>query len=328
MCHCIFHPASKKTGFMISTHRRTAGPAALVIILSTILGCGSRGTSTGTTAEFTDALGRTVRIATPVQRIVTMAPNLTEITFAAGAGERVVGVTTADDFPPEIADLPRFSAVGVDFEAVASFEPDVVFATDQVNSVRDAETFAALGIPIYFFHFSTFADVLGAIRTVGAIAGSAQRATEHAATLEEAIEDLKRQTSRKPATPRVLLLISSEPLFGFGKDSYVHDLIAAAGGRSISENMDVPAPVFSDEYVIEERPDVIIGAFETDTDAEQLLTLHPAWGTVPAIKNGRVYAINPDLILRPGPRLVEGAYRIALFLHPDLFGADTSELQP
>lgn len=301
-------------------------PLQLILALTVpglIAGCSSKSPQRSA-REWIDDAGRTVSVRVPVQRIVTMAPNLTEITFAAGAGGKLVGVTTADDYPPEVDSLPKFSAVGVDFEAVLALEPDVILATDQVNSPRDADMFDSLGIPILYLNFSGLDDIFEAIRTVGDLAGTGDRASDHAQTLRDAVDDLRTRTSTVTERPRVLFLISGDRLFGFGKNSYVHEMIEAAGGVSISADMDVTAPVFSEEYVIEEAPDLIIGSFPPGTAAAELLEAHPAWTTVPAIRNNRVYTIDPDIVLRPGPRVVEGTFRMALILQPDVFENEAS----
>jgi ABC-type Fe3+-hydroxamate transport system substrate-binding protein len=298
-------------------------PVALIANLIFLTGCGSKAPQPET-VKLTDDLGRTVSVRVPVERIVTMAPNLTEITFAAGAGSQLVGVTTADDYPPEVDSLPKFSALGVDFEAVVALKPDVVLATDQVNTPRDADMFDSLDIAVLYLSFSSLEDIFDGMRTVGRLAGTADRAADHAATLADAILDLRERTSMAGERPEVLFLISGERLFGFGSGSYVHTMIDAAGGTSVSADVDVSAPVFSEEYVIEKAPDVIIGAFPEGTTAADLLAQHPAWSSVPAIRENRVYSIDPDIVLRPGPRVVEGAYRMALLLHPSLFENDAS----
>ena len=298
-------------------------PVALFATLLILSGCGSKSPQPDA-VELTDDLGRTVSVALPVGRIVTMAPNLTEITYAAGAGDRLVGVTTADDYPPEVDSLPKFSALGVDFEAVLALKPDVVLATDQVNTPRDADMFDSLDIPVLYLSFSSVDDIFDGIRTVGRLAGTTERAAEHASTLAAAIEDLRNRTAAAGDRPNVLFLISKERLFGFGSGSYVHTMIHAAGGNSVSADMDVSAPVFSEEYVIEKAPDVIIGAFPEGTTARDLLAQYPAWSSVPAVRENRVYTIDPDIVLRPGPRVVEGAYRMALLVHPSLFENDAS----
>ena len=113
-------------------------------------------------------------------------------------------------------------------------------------------------------------------------------------------------------------------LFAFGDESYVHDLIARAGGRSATANIGTEAPVLSDEFVLKAQPDVIIGTYGLDYDIRRLLTLHPTWDVVPAVQHNRVYTIDPDLILRPGPRLVDGTEALARLLHPALFASDTT----
>ncbi len=296
---------------------------SLLAFLTVASGCGSK-SPRSEAVDVTDDLGRTVSVSIPVERIVTMAPNLTEITFAAGAGDRLVGVTTADDYPPEVDSLPKFSALGVDFEAVLALEPDVVLATDQVNTPRDADMFDSLDIPVLYLSFASLDDIFDGIRTVGRLAGTTDRAAEHATTLGEAVNDLRQRTAAAGERPDVLFLISGEKLFGFGEGSYVHTMIDVAGGNSVSADMDVSAPVFSEEYVIEQAPDVIIGSFPAGTTAADLLAQHPAWSSVPAIRENRVYTIDPDVVLRPGPRVVEGAYRMALLLHPSLFENDAS----
>ncbi len=298
-------------------------PTIMLTLCLITAGCGSK-TPPPQAVDITDDVGRTVSVTIPVDRIVTMAPNLTEITFAAGAGKQLVGVTTADDFPPEVDSLPRFAALGVDFEAVLSLKPDLILATDQVNSPRDADMFDSLEIPVLYMNFAGLEDIFEAIEVVGRLAGSADRASEHAMTLREAIRDLSERTSSVVEKPDVLFLISGERLFGFGSGSYVHQMIEAAGGTSVSADIDMAAPVFSEEYVIEQAPDVILGSFPDGTTATDLLRQHPAWSSVPAIRNGRVYTIDPDIVLRPGPRVVEGIYRMALLLHPSLFENDAS----
>ena len=130
---------------------------------------------------------------------------------------------------------------------------------------------------------------------------------------------------RAADSPFELFLIGDDTLYAFGDESYVHDLIALAGGRSATEAIGTNAPILSDEFVLTTKPDVIFGAFGEDYDPARLLALHPTWDIVPAVVNGRVYSLDPSLILRPGPRLVEGAQQMAIKLHPALFPpSDTS----
>jgi iron complex transport system substrate-binding protein len=117
-------------------------------------------------------------------------------------------------------------------------------------------------------------------------------------------------------------------LYSFGSESYMHALIELAGGRSATGEMDAVRPVLTDEFVLTTRPDVIIGAFGEDYDPARLLELHPTWDIVPAVRNQRIYSLDPDLALRPTPRLLDGIRRMATFLHPDLFPSTPTPVTP
>ena len=276
----------------------------------------------------TDALGRSVRFQHPVSRLVSLAPNLTEIAFAAGGGRRLVAGTRSDDFPPPVDTLPKISALPVDFEAIAAQRPGLVVATDQVNAPRAADTFDALDLPVYFFSFEQVGDVFDGIRQMGRLLGTASAAADSAAALEASFDALQARTDDlgDGDRPRVLVLIGDETLYAFGGSSYVHTLVEAAGGRSITADLEASAPTLSEEYVLEQRPDVIVGAWGGDYDPGRLERLHPTWDVVPAVASGRVYSLDPDFLLRPGPRLVDGAWAIARHLHPSRFAPSAGPL--
>lgn len=290
---------------------------AFLAALLLALGCGRPSPEVGRTV--TDDLGRTVTLPDTLRRIVPLAPNLTELLFAAGGGDRIAAVTTADTYPPAIDSLPHFSALPMDFEALAALEPDLVLATDQVNNPEDAETLAALDIPVYFFSYRDLSGMLSSLRQLGSLLGTSFAAERRAAELEARLASVEQRTAEVENPPLTLLLIGDETLFAFGDESYVHDLIARAGGRSATADIGTEAPVLSDEFVLKAQPDIIIGTYGADYDVSRLLDLHPTWDVVPAVQQERIYTIDPDLILRPGPRLVDGVERLAQLLHPELF---------
>jgi iron complex transport system substrate-binding protein len=291
---------------------------ALVLPLL-LIGCRSEAPPPADTRTVTDDLGRRVTLEPPVERVLTLAPSLTELIFAASAGDKLVGAAEADDYPPAVDTLPRFSSLPLDFETIATLEPDLVFATNQVNAPGDVDTFADLGIPVYFFSYAGLDGMLASLRTVGDLLGTDATAEATADSLAARIEHLRQRTDTLDARPLTLFLIGDETLFAFGRGSYVHDLIALAGGRSATADLDTQAPVLTEEFVLTTKPDVIIGAFGPDYDPGRLVELHPTWRTLPAVERGRVYSLDPDLVLRPGPRLVQGAYRMTELLHPQLF---------
>ncbi len=264
----------------------------------------------------TDDLERPVAVSPPVSRVLTLAPNLTEIVFAAGGGGKLVGVSTADDYPPEVQYLPRFQALPLNIEAILALKPELVLATDQINRLEDAERLEELGIPVYFFHFDELADISRAIRTVGTLLDTSLQADSAAQVFDMRLEAIRQHTASLPH-PRVLVLIGVETLYAFGSPSYVHELIEVAGGQSVTRTFKRPNIVLNDEFVIEVQPDVILILSKQPEDTQRLLNHHPAFSTLSAVHEGRVYTVPPDLVARPGPRLADGATYIARLLHPD-----------
>ena len=256
----------------------------------------------------TDDLDRIVTLSLDVNQIVPIAPSMTEILFIAGAGDQIVAVSHADDFPESIKTLPRFNSFPMDYEALVRIQPDVIVGTDQINNPRDAHLFESLGIPVLYFSFESWSDIPRIIRKVGSITSNEEASNLKADSLENVVEKIREEVALNQKRPRVLLLIGSDQLFAFGKDSYVHELIQIAGGLSITESMETPAPVLSEEFVISAEPELIVGTF---SDPSELLENHPSFQTVPAIRDNRVCIVEPSLILRPGPRLVDGIQELA-----------------
>jgi len=305
--------------------RRPLVPLLFVLLLSA--GCGDS-SSDDATRTVTDDLGRTVALDPSVDRVVSLAPNLTEIVHAAGAGSKLVAITRSGDHPPSVDTLPHVSALPVDFEAVAAQEPDLVLATDQINAPNDIETFESLNIPIYFFSFDTLDDIVESVRTTGRLLGTEATAADSAAALQRSIDSLRARTGTllKEERPRVLMLVGDDTLYSFGQGSYVHTLVTLAGGRSITADIENQAPTLSDEYVLAQKPDVIVGLWGSNYDPARLLDLHPTWDVVPALQNNQVYSFPTALLARPTPRVLDGARQLAHRLHPERFStaADTT----
>ena len=309
-------------------HRDICPAFLLSLLLGAILtaGCAGNPEAGPPSRSVTDDLGRTVSLPPTVERVVTIAPNLTEIVFVAGAGHKLVGVTTADDYPPAVDSLPHFGALPLDFEAIAALKPNLVLANANINTPRNAETFDALGFPILYYSFEDLDEIFQSVRTIGDLLGTAAHANAAADSLEAAVVALRRTTDQAEDRPLTLFLIDEETLFAFGTESYMHALIDLAGGRSATAELQSMRPILDEEFILTRKPEVIFGAFGEDYDPARLLAFHPTWDIVPAIRDGRVYSLNPDLVLRPTPRLLDGARQMARYLHPALF--PTSETPP
>ncbi|WP_420454158.1 ABC transporter substrate-binding protein [Rubrivirga sp.] len=265
-----------------------------------------------------DDLGRAVALD-GTATVLGLAPNLTELVATAAGTDRLAGVGVSDDFPPGIDGLPRVQMLPLDTEAVVALDPDLAFGSDDVNTADAADALGALGVPTYLFRFDEVADVPRALRTLDTLLASTGGARA-AADFERRVAAV--QSAVQPfSPPRVLLLVGDETLYAFGRDSYASELVRLAGGDNLTDVYDGAAAQPSDEVVLEMAPEVIVVLAGPDYDPARLLERHPTFFSLPAVQNGRVYGLDPDLVSRPGPRLVEGLERLARLLHPEAFAA-------
>ena len=265
-----------------------------------------------------DDLGRDVSLTIPAERVIPLAPNITEQLVFIDASATLVGVGVSDDYPPDVvASLPRINALPLDYEGIVELTPDLVLANAEVNNERDAETLAAVSVPTYFLEYRSLEDIGRTLRSLGELTGRTDTAETAADTLMAQLEKIRSLTSQASHRPTVLFLIGDETLYSYGEGSYVHELIEVAGGKSVTSSFPMAAPVLSEEYVLTEKPDIIIGTFGPDYGASDLLAKHPTWDIVPAVAEDRVYTIDPSLVTRPGPRVLRGVKKMARAIHQD-----------
>ena len=297
--------------------------SCLLTILTIIVswsGCRSRSTESpasgdpALTREVTDDLGRKVVVPTKIRRVVSLAPSLTENIFAVGAGDRLVGNTTYCNYPEEAKSIQKVGdTLSPNLETIVALKPDVVF----VSTASQLESFKNVleqnHIAVYVTNPSSLDAVLTDLRTLGDLLGTVDRTSELLNELQERIAGATQNVDGERAVS-VFVQISKEPLFTIGKDSFVTELVAKAGGRSVTAEVPSGYPQLSKETAVALNPEVIILS-ESDDNREA----NEVFKNSTAVKNGRVYEINADLLSRPGPRLVEGLEQIARDLHPDKF---------
>lgn len=287
--------------------------AALVCLCAAVAGC-ARGPGT-----VTDDAGRAVSLPATPRRVLSLAPNVTEMVAVAAGTDRLVGAALADDFPPAVTALPRFQSFPLDREAVVGLAPDLVLGSTDVNPADDADALAALGQPVYLFSFARVADVPRALRTLDTLLASrggapaADAFERRVAAVEQAVAGF--------SPVRTLLLVGDDALYAFGRDSYASEMVRLAGGLNATDGYSGAAAQPSDEAVLELAPEVIVVLAGDDYDAARLVERHPAFATLPAVVNRRVYGLDPDLVSRPGPRVADGLERLARLLHPEAFAA-------
>lgn len=268
-----------------------------------------------------DDLGRAVALAETPRAVLPLAPNITELVALAAGADRLAGVARSDDHPPGIEGLPRFQSLPLDAEAVVGLRPDLAIGSADVNTADAADGLGALGVPTYVFAFERVADVPRALRTLDTLLASSGGARAAAAFERrvEAVETAVQAFER----PRVLLVIGDAEgaFYAFGRDSYASELVRLAGGQNVTDVYGGAAAQPSEEAVLELAPQIIVVAGPPGYSARDLAETHPALVDLPAVQAGRVYGIDPDLVLRPGPRLVDGLERLARLLHPEAFAA-------
>ncbi|MEM8486889.1 MAG: ABC transporter substrate-binding protein [Bacteroidota bacterium] len=290
----------------------------LLYCLLLLTGCGpapQQAPDTGNSFSFVDDAGNTITLPHPPRSVISLAPNLTELLYAIDAGDLVTAVSLADDYPPAVDTLPRYSSYPMDFEALVGYGPDLLIATDAINNPRDAEQFTSVGLKIAYFSFKSWADIPRVMRALGDITDRSTAATQAADALDAQRMAIQQKTAAVKPT-RALFLIGSDQLYAFGRDNYIHEAIAIAGGKSLTDSLAAVSPILSEEFVLTAQPDVILGSIQ---GAAQLLTHHPAFENVPALANDRVCTVDGSLVLRPGPRLLEGITAMARCMHPELF---------
>ena len=258
---------------------------------------------------FIDEQGRAVKINSDPQRIISLAPSVTETLFALGLSDRIVGVTSYCDYPPEAAQKERVGdTMRPSLEKIIALKPDLVIASTASQLEQFVQRLDELGVPIYVSNPRLLDDVLSSIERIGEIAGAKQRALELSRTLRERIEAIGRRSATL-GKPKVLFILGTEPLITVGKMSFVSDLIRRAGGESISDDVSEDYPQYSLETAVAKQPEVIfLQAGESDLPSRLKQT--------PAARADRVYRLNDDLLLRPGPRIVDGLEQMAAKIHP------------
>jgi iron complex transport system substrate-binding protein len=272
----------------------------------------------------TDDLGRPFNLEAAAQRVVSLAPNLTEILFAIGAGDQVVGVTTFCNYPPEAATRPQvggFTSDTIAIEKIVALEPDLVLATGGFQ-LETVEALDQLGIAVLALDPNTLDGVAGAIAAIGWATGHGDEAIALVEQMAIRIDAVEAAVADIPAEERLSVYwqIWDEPLMAAGPKSFPGELITLAGGVNIFEDTGDFYPTVSAEEVVARNPQVIMGP-NTAGDALTIDTLQqrPGWGSLDAVQNGRIHVIDDDLISRAGPRLVDALEEIAAALYPDRF---------
>jgi iron complex transport system substrate-binding protein len=264
--------------------------------------------------EITDDLGRRVKIPAHVERAVSLAPNLTEIVFSVGAGDKLIGVTSYCDYPVEAEKIQKIGdTMNPNIENIIALKPQIVFVSTASQIETFTKTLDAQGIVYFVTNPQNLDGIYKSINQMGEIFGSAEKAREVSENLKKRVAEVEAKT-QKAQTIKTFVQIDKESLYTIGKDSFITDLIKRAGGVSVTADLTSAYPKLSKETAFALNPEAIILSESPDNQAPS-----DAFKNSPAVKNGKIYKINADIISRPAPRVVDALEQIARALHPEIF---------
>jgi len=272
----------------------------------------------------TDAVGNEITIEEEPERIVSMIPSNTEIVFALGLGEKIVGVSDFDNYPEEVQNIEKIGGQEFNVEKIISLQPNLVLAHESglniseegLNQLRD------VGIQVFVVEDAkSFEQVYKTIETIGSLTGASEKAEEIVSNMKKKIAEIEEKVAniKEEDQARVFMEVSGEPtIYTAGKGTFMDEMLNIIRADNVIEEEGWPQ--VTEEAIIEANPDVIITTYGYYVpDAADKILNRKGWETVSAIQNKRVYDVNSDLVVRPGPRLVEGVEELAKYIYPEIF---------
>jgi iron complex transport system substrate-binding protein len=261
----------------------------------------------------TDVSGAGIKLAAPARRIVSLAPHITELLFAAGAGGRVVGDVEYGDYPPAARALPKVGSFSrLDLEAIVALKPDLVMGWASSSPPAAISRLRAMGLTVYVSETHRIADIAGELERVGKMAGTEAVANSAAAAFRERHARLAARYSRQsPVT--VFYQIWKQPLMTVNREQIISDAMRLCGGRNVFAQLPILAPTVTVEAVIAANPEVIVASGMGESRPEWLDDWR-RWTTLTAVARDNLYFVPPDLLQRHTPRILDGAEKLCTHL--------------
>jgi iron complex transport system substrate-binding protein len=266
----------------------------------------------GAEIRVTDDTGQPIILEKPAQRIISLAPYITELLFAAGAGEAIVGVTAFSDYPEAARSLKQVGGGGgLDLEAIMALQPDLVVAWQSGNPRGQVERLQSLGITVFFSEPRRLQDVPATLRRFGRLAGTESAAAVQVDSFNRRYAELHEKYAQRPQVS-VFFQIWDQPLMTLNGEHLFSDVVRLCGGENVFNALSALAPQIDVEAVLLANPDVIVIAAD-DSDSS-LLAAWQRWPQLSAVKQGHVYAIPREQLVRHSPRILDGAERLCELL--------------
>lgn len=271
-----------------------------------------------------DYFERQVEILRKPERIISLAPSNTELLFALGLAERIVGVTEYCNYPPAALDKPKAGSFSEPYlEQIISLEPDLVIASEFLVSGEALEQLENLGFPVLVLYPAGIEEVCQVLELLGAVTGERESARELIAEMETRLAAVRERLQQLPAGKKVRVYyeVYADPLMTAGCISVIHEIIGKAGGENIFADVQADFPKVSPEAVIERDPEIILYSDQHGSEGtfDQEIVNRPGWETVSALREEKIFGLDADKFTRPGPRLIEAVEELARIFYPELW---------
>jgi iron complex transport system substrate-binding protein len=245
-----------------------------------------------------------VTLQQPAQRVISMAPHITELLFAAGGGSHVVGVAAYSDFPEEAKKIQQIgSSREVDLERVMALKPDLIVIWRHGSSERQVGMLRKLGVPLFYNEPQKLDDIPDGVAKLGQLMGTEKTAAPVAAELRQQLASLRRRYARRPAV-RSFYQVWDKPLYTLNGEHIVSDALRLCGGENIFAGLPATAPVVGVESVLQKNPEAIFATAEKNYGG---VGMWKPYGTLLAVRNDNLFTIDGNLLNRSGPRMIAGA---------------------
>ncbi|MBS0172131.1 MAG: cobalamin-binding protein [Nitrospira sp.] len=281
-----------------------------------------------TPRTFIDDAGRKLYVAKPPARVVSLAPSITEMLFALGLDEQIVGVTDFCNFPEAAKAKSKVGYANPNLESLIALRPELIVAPREFHRANVLAKLEELKIPVLLLDATSLESIFSHLHTLGRIFDRSTAAHAMTAAMRNRMAELTARTQHL-ARVRVLYVINSQPLITVGPGSYIHQMIGLAGGLNIASEAMAPYPRLTMETVLKEDPEVLLfpkGSVETVPRSEQ--EAWRQWTTVTAVRENRLRDVSADALNRPGPRVMEGLEALARAIHPEAFASKPASGQP
>lgn len=252
----------------------------------------------------TDDVQRRVVLPKFAERIVSLAPSITETLFAIGAGDRIAGVTDYCNYPAQARTKPRVGGmIAPSIETIVGLKPDLILLSMEGNVREDFTKLTSFGIPVFVTNPRDLNGIYRSIEQLGRLTGE----TDRASRLVQSLRAREETVAKNIVTRRtVLMFVSLQPIIVVGAKTFLAELIERAGGINLAANSGAPYPTFSREAVLKDNPDVLIFLSDIIANPADVVKLYPEWSKLTAFRERRIFSVEADLVSRPGPRALQG----------------------